>query len=172
MGKKAFPLQAESSRETSGVPDPGPGIRPATVADIPEIRNLEMILFETPWTDASIRNEIDTEGAFALCAQTPDLKTAGYILSRAVADEWHIMRIGVSPEFQKLGIGAKLMATAEKMAMDKGLETAYLEVAKSNLPACSLYLRAGFHITGTRPNYYGRDDALNMKKELKQSIPA
>ena len=93
----------------------------------------------------------------------------GFALWRAVADEAELLTIATHPDYQRRGIGAKLMkkwmAAANAVA-----QTAFLEVAADNTAAITLYERHNFEQAARRRNYYTRRttkvDALIMRARL------
>ncbi len=95
-----------------------------------------------------------------------------YICFRMIADEMHILKIAVAPEWRHQGIALWLLEKSLENAVKKGAEVTYLEVRPSNNPAIGLYNKAGFRVVGKRPNYYSetREDALVMIKYLKEGI--
>ena len=98
-----------------------------------------------------------------------DLK--GFALGRVTLDEAELLTIAVSPERRRQGIGRACLTAFEAEAQRRGAETAYLEVAASNIAALALYERAGWARHGTREGYYrakdGRVDAILMRKHLR-----
>lgn len=97
----------------------------------------------------------------------------GFALWRSVADEAELLTIAVAPEQQNKGTGRQLMRAWMTQAAQTA-ETAFLEVAADNGPACALYASFGFRTVATRQNYYarpnGRADALVMRALLPFSV--
>lgn len=95
----------------------------------------------------------------------------GFALGRVIAGESELLTIAVDPDFQRNGLGVACLETYEAMAIERGAETSFLEVADDNSAAKALYMRAGYRETGRRRGYYARlsgtaVDALIMAKEL------
>ena len=61
----------------------------------------------------------------------------GYLMSRSIFEEHHILNIGVFPPRQKEGIGTKLLSSFLKST--KSSSSVFLEVKKSNFHAIKLY---------------------------------
>jgi len=105
-------------------------------------------------------------GGFAVTAQE------GFALGRAVAGEAELITIAVTPDRRRAGAGRALLARFEAEAIQRGAETAFLEVADDNAAALGLYRAAGWRETGRRKGYYAREggtvDALTLAKALGQ----
>jgi ribosomal protein S18 acetylase RimI-like enzyme len=67
-------------------------------------------------------------------------------LKEAEADEFYISNVAVFPEFQGQGIGTMLIACAEEMARESGLQKCSLIVAFGHENACHLYEHLGYKV--------------------------
>lgn len=56
----------------------------------------------------------------------------------------YITMIGVLEEYQRSGVGSKLMAACVRTAREKGMDSVRLEVLNSNQKAVSFYKKCGF----------------------------
>ena len=65
------------------------------------------------------------------------------------ADEYYIAQVATHPDFQRQGIGQKLMTQAEDLAKKALLHKVSLVVELDNEPACALYRKIGFTIAET-----------------------
>ena len=75
--------------------------------------------------------------------------------------------LAVSPDFQKRGIAAQLIAHLEAQARAHQHLFMRLEVARSNKAAHELYLKLGYKPFGTYVDYYeDHDDAIRMQKTI------
>lgn len=73
--------------------------------------------------------------------------------------EIEILRIGVISGFRKKGIGMEMISYLKKRN-----KPVILEVSSENIPAISLYRKAGFKLKGSRREYYpDGSDALLME---------
>jgi ribosomal-protein-alanine N-acetyltransferase len=89
------------------------------------------------------------------------------LLARVTADEAEILTLAVAPPARRGGIGAALLASAMQRAAAAGAVAMFLEVASGNLPAQSLYEKAGFVRVGRRARYYPNGgDALVLRADL------
>ena len=95
--------------------------------------------------------------------QTDDF-IAGYVGIWYMADEAHIMSIGVRTECRGLGVGELLLIGAIEQALARRARLMTLEVRESNYVAINLYQKYLFSQRGVRKGYYAdnREDAIIM----------
>jgi ribosomal-protein-alanine N-acetyltransferase len=84
-----------------------------------------------------------------------DADAAGFVLSRAAADEEELLLIAVRPAVRGRGIGAALIGHFIADARLRGVTRLFLEMRDGN-PAEALYRKYGFEPVGRRKNYYNR----------------
>lgn len=142
-------------------------IRKTTPKDAPILAEMEKEIFPDPWSEKDIRSLVSTEGAMCYTAVS-DEEISAYILGRIIAPEGEIYRIATKEEYRRRGIGARLIERLMREEEKEGLETLFLEVRESNLPALSLYNSLGFEVIGKRKNYYKNpsEDAILMLLNL------
>ncbi len=144
-----------------------------TAADIDQIVSIEKTSFKRPWSSNSYQSEIDCKTSTCLIVRYQDdngtICIAAYICFRLFADEMHILKIAVAPEWQGLGLATQLIKKSFETAREKGTGSAFLEVRPSNRKAISLYGKIGFKVIGKRPFYYieDREDALVMRYKFE-----
>ncbi len=97
----------------------------------------------------------------------------GYAGLWLMVDEGHITTIAVAPSHRGQGIGELLLNGLIDQAIDIKAERLTLEVRISNESAQRLYLKYGFHPSGTRPRYYtdNGEDALIMWTDVIHDEP-
>jgi len=128
------------------------------------IRAVEEACFSRPWSEASIRTELEN-GRSALFAALDGEAVVGWAGLEALFGEGSVTNIAVLPACRRQGVGraltAALIAEARRLALDRLL----LEVRASNAPAIALYASLGFETIGRRPRFYDfpREDALLMR---------
>ena len=122
--------------------------------DAPGIRTLEAEYFSDPWSERDIFAAICTEGAMCYSAVDESGSVIAYVLARLIAPESEIYRVAVRADKRRRGIGYRLLDYAIKTERGKGLESVFLEVRESNIPARNLYFAHGFRQIGERKNYY------------------
>ena len=137
-----------------------------TEAHVPQIAALENICFNDPWSENSIRSELDNKLSLWVVAVDDDL-VVGYVGSQTVLGETDMMNIAVHPDYRKKGIGTGLIVSLIGALEQRGSHSLMLEVRASNSPAISVYQKLGFAEVGRRKNYYRnpKEDALILRKE-------
>jgi ribosomal-protein-alanine N-acetyltransferase len=126
--------------------------------------------FDEVWTTGTMRDLLQSPGAYAMVATVVHDQPAGFVLARAIAGEGEILSLGCLPKHRRCGIARWLMSAALGIAGDRQAKAMFLEVAERNIVAQALYVSMGFAIVGRRQNYYpgqnGREAALVMKRAL------
>jgi len=142
-------------------------IVPMEERHVSQIAALERRCFSDPWSEASIRSELENPLSLWLVAEHGDA-LLGYAGSQTAADLSDMMNLAVAPEYRRMGIGKRLISELTEELRRRGSEALALEVRASNDPAISLYEAMGFSRAGVRPGYYfhPREDAVIMRKEL------
>jgi ribosomal-protein-alanine N-acetyltransferase len=84
-----------------------------------------------------------------------------------MADEAHIMTLGVRQRCRRQSIGELLLISAIDLALQLNARIMTLEVGSSNRSAQALYGKYGFANVGVRRGYYGenREDAVIMSTD-------
>lgn len=105
--------------------------------------------------------------AVAIPGVLPD-SLIGFLLARSLYESMEVLKLGVFPSWQRMGVGTQLMEHALTEGIRRGCNRCFLEVRKSNQNAIQFYYRHGFRISGTRVNYYTNpvEDAWVMDKTL------
>ena len=98
-----------------------------------------------------------------------DGEIAGYhlVLTRSGSVVARLYSIAVAAAARGQGVGARLLADAERQARQSGASLVRLEVRPNNPGAIRLYAQHGYAPIGTYPNYYADGaDALRYQKTL------
>lgn len=139
-------------------------ISPSDAADLAAIHRSA---FDDAWNAPAFEALLASPGVFGI--RKGD---AGFILSRAAADEAEILTLAVRPEERRAGLGAALLAAATEWAEGLGCAALFLEVAEDNPAALALYRSAAFAEVGLRRAYYARPRgavaALVMRRDLNR----
>lgn len=133
--------------------------------DIKNIIEIEKFSFTTPWSEVSFLNEIHNTNSISKVAVFEN-NVVGYICTRFIPNEAHILNLAVHHDFRRRGIATTLMNSVISELKEKVCRFLSLEVRVSNLIAIKFYERAGFKIVGFRRNYYvspNEDAALMMR---------
>lgn len=133
--------------------------------DIPFLVKMEQKLFSDAWTEMSLINTLHYRPDTSFVAEL-DGEPVGYLFFMAAADEGELLRIGVSPEYRRQGVGQVLLDHMDYFVLENGIYSVWLEVRESNEPARALYEKSGFVTQGCRKKYYHRpdEDAVIMSK--------
>ncbi|MBI1823229.1 MAG: ribosomal protein S18-alanine N-acetyltransferase [Nitrospirae bacterium] len=126
--------------------------------------------FSNPWTREMFENEYLKNPFSEQILVRCEGKIGGYLFMMSLFDECHILDFAVEPNLRRKGIGNKMIAyLIEKMKM-KNVRKIFLEVRHSNLPAQSLYQKAGFIQIAVRKSYYSnpKEDAVIFQWKLPE----
>lgn len=145
-------------------------IEPMTTKTLPRVAALEAASFSTPWSENSIRSELDNEWAIWLVALEED-HLAGYLGVQYGPDGGDILTIATDPAFRGRGVAKQLIAAMTDLLKQKNLQWLTLEVRPSNESALGLYEKMGFRQVGRRKRYYKNptEDAILMTLYFEES---
>jgi len=140
-------------------------VRPATLADVQAIAEIERASFGDPWSEASFRGTFANEGAVVLVA-VRDERLLGYCVAWTIGDEAELANLAVAPDARRQGVGALLLDALLSELDAGGGATVFLEVREGNAAARSLYESRGFGVSGRRKTYYRApvEDAILMRR--------
>jgi ribosomal-protein-alanine N-acetyltransferase len=143
-------------------------IRRVERADVPALTRIEQRCFTDPWSEAGIRESIQSETTIALLAENTEGEL-GYLMARLSGEEGEILNLAVLPGHRRQGVGRRLLEQGLALLIGRGVREAYLEVRESNLAARDLYQGFGFRPVGMRPHYYRNpaEDALVLRARLQ-----
>ena len=150
-------------------------LRLARPADIFPISRMSRDLIESglgwSWTPARVGREILSPESLVLAACRGDLVVAFAIMH--FGDEVaHLNLLAVEQEYQRSGIGRRLVAWLEESAITAGIVTVTLELRTQNRSARHFYRSLGYAAVAVVPRYYrGRESALRMAHRLRPTIP-
>ena len=88
----------------------------------------------------------------------------GFIHITKLYETVDIVNIVVDCQYRKKGIATKLINYV--ICLFDDIDNIMLEVNEKNLAAISLYKKNKFKIISKRKNYYGKDTALIMKRDV------
>ncbi len=120
--------------------------------------------FTCPWSLAAVKDMFHVDGYYSLVAENEEKEIVAYVGMKSVFDEADITNVAVSPAMRRQGIARKLIAKLLAQAELMEINSIFLEVRASNLPAIVLYEQAEFQECGRRKNYYEApvEDAILM----------
>lgn len=84
-----------------------------------------------------------------------------------LSDIVELEAIYTTPKSRKNGYGMKLMRQMENKAKENNSKSIFLEVRENNKIAQHLYQKNGYVVINQRKKYYGEENGIVMKKELR-----
>lgn len=132
---------------------------------IPRLAQIERLCFAQPWSERSLREELDNPAAVYFVAERRG-RAEGYAGMRAAGGVGYLDNVAVAPGCRRQGAATQLLRALAAYARQAGLGELTLEVRRSNAGAVALYRREGFEPAGVRPGFYERprEDALIMTR--------
>ena len=144
--------------------------REISLGDLDGIVQIERAVNPFPWGEEALRDTIASSGHHLMSLR--EGRAVGFLLSNFVLDEAQLLLIGVSPDWQGVGVGGQLLKELINRSQDQGQKLIYLEVRSGNERAIRLYRSLGFIDIGVRRDYYpglvGREDAIVMSLQIDQ----
>ncbi|MFB6311463.1 MAG: ribosomal protein S18-alanine N-acetyltransferase [Salinirussus sp.] len=144
----------------------GPTIRQAERADLLAIYRIEQAVFPQPWPFDAFERYLGSAGFMVAVGEG----ILGYVVADTVPNHGrplgHIKDVAVHPDFQRRGLGRRLVRRALGVLDAEGASSVKLEVRASNEAAISLYRDLGFVHRRTIPRYYSDgEDAFVLLAE-------
>ena len=93
-------------------------------------------------------------------------EVVGFIEVSIIGPDCELYDIAIKKDYQGKHLSNLLMQFLIDLCKEKKCETIFLEVNSINSKALILYKKYGFSKYSIRKNYYGKFDAVLMKKEL------
>ena len=144
--------------------------REISLGDLDGIVQIERAVNPFPWGEEALRDTIASSGHHLMSLR--EGRAVGFLLSSFVLDEAQLLLIGVSPDWQGVGVGGQLLKELINRSQDQGQKLMYVEVRSGNERAIRLYRSLGFIDIGVRRDYYpglvGREDAIVMSLQIDQ----
>ncbi|CAN5531752.1 ribosomal protein S18-alanine N-acetyltransferase [soil metagenome] len=139
-------------------------VRRMELEDLPEVMEIDAMSLPRPWSVAVWREELESPFGLYLVLEEAG-RVSAQIGVKYIVDELHVMTLAVRPECRRKGYAGALVE-AEISAHPEAV-VVHLEVRTGNMAARKLYESLNFEATGTRPRYYGDEDALLMTLDLR-----
>jgi ribosomal-protein-alanine acetyltransferase len=145
-------------------------IRHATAAEIPAMMALEKhAATAAHWSTEQY--EIAVSGmapSRVVLIIEEESNVQGFIIGKALGEEWEIENIAVAEHVQRRGLGTRLLEEFLALARGRGAGKIFLEVRESNLAARRLYEKWAFVESGRRKLYYHdpEEDAIVYQVEF------
>jgi ribosomal-protein-alanine N-acetyltransferase len=142
-------------------------IRPATLADLDRLAELERVCFSDPWSREGIAEVLASPHGIAVVLELDD-RVEAYVFGWVLAGSAEILNLAVAPGNRRRGLARQILTSALGQLRGRRAEEVYLEVRESNAPARGLYSAMGFRPTGMRRAYYRypTEDAVVLRLPL------
>ena len=145
-----------------------PSFRPMDMEDLEAVMSAEVLIYPYPWTLGNFRDSLSA--GYSCWMYECEDALVGYGVLMLAAGEAHLLNLGIANDWQRQGLGRKLLQHLIKVARDYHADMMFLEVRPSNKAAIGLYQDIGFNEMGIRKNYYpahnGREDGILMGMSL------
>jgi ribosomal-protein-alanine N-acetyltransferase len=141
------------------------------MADVPELLRLEALFPSDRMAARTLRRFMRSPTAHFWVADS-DARVLGNLLMlrRKTSATARIYSVIVDPAARGMGLGAKLVTTAEAEARRLGLARMSLEVRADNTAARAMYARLGYAEAAQLPGYYDDGgDGLRLVKALAEN---
>ena len=146
-------------------------VRLARADDAQEIAVMARDLIETglgwSWTRVRVSKSIANRDTLSIvmCRGT---RLVGFAVMFFGDEHAHLNLLAVRPEFQRLGLGTRMIRWLEESAQAAGIRAIHLEVRARNQQARRFYRRLGFLEMALLPKYYrGVEAAVWMARDLQ-----
>lgn len=145
-------------------------LRLATDSDACHIAVISRDVIETglgwSWTLPRVTRSIRCVDTAALVADAGQ-QVAGFAIMYFGEEEAHLRLLAVKPDYQRAGVGRRLIEWLEASALVAGISVVYLQVRATNRVAHTFYEKLGYRKIKHVPGYYsGRESALYMARDL------
>lgn len=112
-----------------------------------------------PWTKGNFADCI--ENSYKAYVVMYDQQVIGYYVMALNPDVAHLVLVSVSPKYQNMGIGKKMLHHCHQMAKDNNQNRIILETRASNQRALHFYIKLGYKCIAIKPGYYPTVDGQN-----------
>lgn len=136
-----------------------------------ELYRLSQKAFKTgsPWTENQFLEDVQQENKEYYLAFDNQF-VIGYAAFQRMFEESELLNLAVNPNYQRMGIGKKLLQRALHDQAEEQVEKIFLEVREANHCARNFYLKNGFKEIGRRKSYYHNpnEDAVIMMARISR----
>ena len=142
-------------------------IREMTPADVPTVFDMDRICFSEVWSEQTFLDLFQyTSNHYYVAEQGHAL--CGFAGISVAGDTADVMKIGVLPEYRRMGAAQQLLQRLLTKAKEIGCEQVMLEVRESNEAARQLYRKNEFEELAVRKQYYTQpvENGIVMNRKL------
>jgi len=147
-------------------------VRQATKNDLDTLLTIERECFTAEaFTKEQIGHLLESARAVGLVAKV-DNQVAGFTIGlverHGKTKIGHVYTVDVAVKHRRTGIGLKLLGELERIFVERGAKTCYLEVRVDNQAARELYRKQGYIELEPLDNFYSLGiHGIRLRKELK-----
>lgn len=127
-------------------------------ADLDVIVHIEQGVQAHPWTRGNFQDALSSKNICSVYAISDQI--IGYAVLMRAVDEVQLLNISIAVQYQRQGLGMRLLGEIKTRMRDLKMRRILLEVRPSNRAARGLYQAAGFVEIGVRRGYYPGDNIL------------
>lgn len=140
-------------------------IRVMKETDLDSVAAIEKEIFSLPWSKNAFAQSLNIENTLYVVAEDNG-EIKGYCGMYLSITEGNITNVAVSPAYRRHQAAYNMLSYILKLAKEKGITDAFLEVRETNVPAIRLYEKLGFQEAGIRKKFYEKpvENALIMWK--------
>lgn len=120
-----------------------PLVRPAEVADLPELLELDHASFPRPYQRGLNEMTVHVEGTSLVKVAEDEGGIFGFSILQPLGERYHLGAVGVHPDRQRQGWGRILFQEAVHAAREAGATSLGLTTQVSNTPSRRIYETAG-----------------------------
>ncbi len=147
-----------------------PVLSEAASRDAAAMAALHAASFRRGWSDGEFERLLADSAVIAHRAVN-GRSLVGFIISRRAAGEAEILSVAVAASWRGRGLAGALLHLHLRRLAGLGAQAVFLEVDEDNVPACRLYMKAGFHEVARRQGYYRNEagqasTALVLRRDL------
>ena len=126
-----------------------------------EISLIESRIHRNPWSQEQIKESFQNKNNLVIGVFNQD-ELIGYCFILIAQTEAEILNIAIDINFQRKGLGEKLLKECIERLKSQKVKNLFLEVRQSNHAAKNLYSKMSFETIGIRKNYYSDNEDASM----------
>lgn len=128
-------------------------INKVDVNNLDALSKIDVDNFEDAWTREMFKGELEHPNS-EYYGLFNDGEIIGFCGGWLVADEFQVNKVVVDKEHRNKKLGQIFFTYVMELLKTRGVKKALVEVRVSNMPAITIYEKAGFQTIDMRKNYY------------------